>query len=431
VDLKALVAAHLERARARTNALLAPFDDADLRRQVSPLMSPLVWDLAHIGHYEELWLQRTLAGSEPTDVRFDDLYDAFAHPRRERAGLSILEPDAARRYVADVRARTLGVLDRVELDDGNPLLDRAFVYGMVIQHEHMHCETMLATIQLMGVPFDVRFGPTHPTTPAVRGGVSPEWTEIPGGTFVMGTDDEPWAFDNERPAHEVEVPPFRLGTRLVTNADYRSFIAGGGYDDPRHWTEIGWKWRQEASLEHPQGWRREGDDSWSRVRFGQRADLEPDEPVQHVCWYEADAYARWAGARLPTEAEWELAASWGPDARKRRYPWGDEDPAPGVANLGQSRLGPTASSPTGASAWGCLQMTSDLWEWTASDFEGYPGFRAFPYREYSEVFFGDEYKVLRGGSWAVPPVACRNTFRNWDYPIRRQIFCGFRLAHDA
>jgi gamma-glutamyl hercynylcysteine S-oxide synthase len=427
VDLKPLVTAHLERARARTTALLEPFDDAGLRRQVSPLMSPLVWDLAHIGHYEELWLVRTIAGAAPTDTRYDDLYDAFAHPRRERAGLAILGPDAARRYVADVRARALEVLERVEFDTDDPLLDRARVYGMVIQHEHMHCETMLATIELMGVPYDVRFGASHPGTPPP----AKEWTSVYGGTFVMGTDEEPWAFDNERPAHAVELAPFDLGTRLVTNAEYLAFIGDGGYDDPRHWSDIGWKWRQEAALEHPHGWQREGDGAWSVVRFGTRIDVAPDEPVQHVCWYEADAFARWAGARLPTEAEWEMAASWGPDGRKRRYPWGDDDPAPGVANLGQARLGPAPPHAAGASPWGCLQMTSDLWEWTASDFEGYPGFRAFPYREYSEVFFGDEYKVLRGGSWAVPPVACRTTFRNWDYPIRRQIFCGFRLARDA
>jgi gamma-glutamyl hercynylcysteine S-oxide synthase len=166
--------------------------------------------------------------------------------------------------------------------------------------------------------------------------------------------------------------------------------------------------------------------------------------VQHVCWYEADAYTRWAGKRLPTETEWEYAASWGPDGAKRRYPWGDGDPDGSLANLGQLRLGPdaTGTRPGGASAFGVEQMVGDVWEWTSSDFTGYPGFRSFPYREYSEVFFPDpapgagagpgaEYKVLRGGSWATHPSAMRTTFRNWDYPIRRQIFSGFRGARDA
>jgi iron(II)-dependent oxidoreductase len=165
--------------------------------------------------------------------------------------------------------------------------------------------------------------------------------------------------------------------------------------------------------------------------------LPADEPVQHVCWHEADAYARWAGKRLPTEPEWEKAASWPPDggggATKRRYPWGNTDPTPELANLGQRHFGPAPAGayPAGASAYGVEQLVGDVWEWTSSDFEAYPGFSSFPYREYSEVFFGSGYKVLRGGSWATDPVAVRTTFRNWDLPMRRQIFAGFRCARDA
>jgi len=169
------------------------------------------------------------------------------------------------------------------------------------------------------------------------------------------------------------------------------------------------------------------------VRFGWREDLPLDEPVQHVSWHEADAYARWAGKRLPTEAEWEKAASWAPDGTKRPFPWGDDEPTPERANLGQRhfRPAPTGAYPLGASAYGAHHLLGDVWEWTASDFEPYPGFVSFPYREYSEVFFGPGYKVLRGGSWATHPLAVRSTFRNWDFPIRRQIFSGFRCARDA
>ena len=238
----------------------------------------------------------------------------------------------------------------------------------------------------------------------------------------MGTDTAPWAYDNERPAHEVAVAPFRIDTTPVTNRAYLEFVESGGYDDPSHWSDIGWKWRVEADLQAPQFWRRAGDGSWTRRRFGRDETLAPAEPVQHVCWYEADAYARWSHARLPTEHEWEYAAQASPVAAANL--WREDGHRFGPA--------PVGSRPGNVSRWGVDALLGDVWEWTASDFTPYPGFRAFPYREYSEVFFGPDYKVLRGGSWATHPSAVRTTFRNWDYPIRRQIFAGFRLpARDA
>lgn len=415
-DTKARVAEALDDARVRTLSLLEPIADADLERQVSPLMSPLAWDLAHIAHYEELWLLRAVSDAEPTEAAYDDLYDAFKHPRRERSHLPILDAAGARAFAAKVRDRTLGLLELLDLAGDDPLLRDAFVHGMVLQHEHQHRETMLATIQLM----ETQPIATHPVPHAIDGpghrarGTGDE-VHVAGGTFVMGTA-EPWALDNERPAHEVDVAPYAIDTTPVSNAAYLGFVEDGGYHDARLWTTAGWEWRREAGLEHPQFWHRDAPGSWSVLRFGRSVPLAADEPVQHVCWYEADAFARWAGKRLPTEPEWELAAAGTPVAS---------------ANLGQLRDGPAAESPGCESVHGCVQMIGDVWEWTASDFHGYPGFRAHPYREYSEVFFGPEYKVLRGGSWATHPAACRTTFRNWDYPIRRQIFSGFRCARDV
>jgi iron(II)-dependent oxidoreductase len=381
-DPKAAIAAQLDEARRRTLALLEPLDDADLVKQHSPLMSPLVWDLAHIGHFEELWLLRELGGEPPSRAVHDDLYDAFRHARAERGELPILDPPAARAYVADVRVRVLGVLDGIELDPENRLLADGFVFGLVIQHEQQHCETMLATLQL-------RQGEPYPSPPDPPARVD-ERAEIcvEGGTYAIGTGDAPWAYDNERPAHEVELAPFRIDATPVTNARYLEFVEAGGYSDRRWWSEEGWRWREEEGAEHPQFWRWDG--GWSRVRFGHVEQLPLDEPVQHVSWHEAEAFGRWAGKRLPTEHEWEAAAS-----------------------------------------AGALSGVGAVWEWTASHFLPYPGFAAFPYDEYSEVFFGEEYRVLRGASWATHPVVARRTFRNWDFPNRRQIFAGFRCAGSA
>jgi iron(II)-dependent oxidoreductase len=273
---------------------------------------------------------------------------------------------------------------------------------------------MLATRQLAGFPANW----ADLSVPSPRGSAQNEEVRLAGGEFVMGTDLEPWAYDNERPAHPVAVAPFWLDRALVTNGAYLEFIDAGGYDDARWWTEAGWAWRQEANLIAPEFWRREANGDWSLRRWDEWQPVDPREPVQHVCWYEADAYARWRGRRLPTEAEWEYAAQ---GARVE------------AANVGQRHHGPkpVGSYPDGVSDHGVDQLIGDVWEWTASDFAAYPGFRSFPYREYSEVFFGPDYKVLRGGSWATSPLAIRTTFRNWDYPIRRQIFAGFRCARDA
>ena len=430
--LRVAIVAGLERARARSAALTDAVDDPDLVRQHSPLMSPLVWDLAHIGNQEELWLLRDVGGRDPIlPETVDRLYDAFRYPRADRPALPLLDPAESRRYVAQVRGRVVDLLERTPLN-GRRLLDQGFVFGMIVQHEQQHAETMLATHQLrLGAPVLDAPPPPVPAPGAAR--ALPSEVLVPGGPFTMGTSAEPWALDNERPAHRADVAPFWIDTFPVTNGDYRAFVADGGYDDARWWSAAGWAHRQAEGLVAPQFWLRDGD-GWARRRFGRVEPLPDDEPVVHVCWYEADAYARWAGRRLPTEAEWEKAARWDPaTGRSRRYPWGDDDPDPGRANLGQRHLRPAAvgAYPSGSSPLGVHQLIGDVWEWTSSTVTGYPGFEAWPYREYSEVFFGDTYRVLRGGSFGADAAACRGTFRNWDHPVRRQIFAGFRCARDA
>ncbi|MFG2658455.1 ergothioneine biosynthesis protein EgtB [Streptomyces sp. NPDC048425] len=416
-------------ARDRTTLLTSCVDGPELTAQHSPLMSPLVWDLAHIGNQEEQWLLRAVAGREAMRPEIDPLYDAFEHPRSERPKLPLLAPKEARGYAAEVRGRALDVLESTPFH-GTRLTEAGFAFGMIAQHEQQHDETMLITHQLRtGAPALTAPDP-DPVSPAFRG---PSEVLVPGGPFTMGTTTEPWSLDNERPAHARLVPPFHIDTAPVTNGAYLAFMDDGGYDNSRWWTPEGWALVRDNGLRSPLFWRREAG-QWLRRRFGVTEVVPPDEPVMHVSWYEADAYARWAGRRLPSEAEWEKAARFDPaSGRSMRYPWGDADPTPERANLGQRHLrpAPAGSYPAGESPLGVRQLMGDVWEWTSSDFLPYPGFAAFPYREYSEVFFGPDHKVLRGGSFAVDAVACRGTFRNWDYPVRRQIFAGFRTARDG
>ena len=413
-DLVAELAGALTESRARTLEVIAPFDEAVLRRQHDPLMSPLLWDVAHVANYEDWWLVRALGG-DATRAGIDDLYDAFKQPRRDRAGLPVLGPVEAVAYGHAVRARALDLLAVADLDPQGPepLLRDGFVHRMVVQHEHQHVETLLAAVQLL--PEGEGHLRTAPPAPRSAAPVEGE-VLVPAGEFAMGTD-HPWAYDNERPRHLRSLPAFLIDVAPVTNAAYAAFIDDGGYDEPRWWGDAGWVWRQEAGLEAPQFWRRQ-DGRWWRSRFGVVEPVPGDEPVQHVGWHEADAYARWAGKRLPTEPEWERAAAGANTAQ---------------ANLGGQHLGPVpvGACPAGVSAVGCHQMLGDVWEWTSSDFGPHPGFVAFPYDEYSAVFHGHGYKVLRGGSWATHRSACRTTFRNWDLPIRRQIFAGFRCARDV
>lgn len=426
LSTKDRIAAELEDARERTVQLLAPVDDTRLMAQHHKIMSPLVWDYAHVGVYEELWLVNQLGRVAPINEAWLHLYDAFENPRAARGDLPLMNRKEVDAYRGEVRARVLDILGKLDPGSGDSLVKNCFVYRMVVEHEHQHDETILQALQML----PGGYCPALPAAPAGRH-VTPDMVSVPGGSYPVGTDSHaPW--DNEHPGHTVELAGYRIDRFPVTNAQFRGFIEDGGYDRPELWSDVGWDWVQNSGAVAPQYWRREGDE-WFTDRFGHVARLEWHHPVMHVCYYEAEAYARWAGKRLPTEFEWEVAASWDPETgRARVYPWGDEPPAPDRANLDQWLYGcaPVGAYPRGASALGCEQMVGDVWEWTATDFRGYPSFTAFPYAEYSEVFFGPEHKVLRGASWAARPSVARVTFRNWDLPIRRQIFAGFRCTMD-
>jgi iron(II)-dependent oxidoreductase len=415
-------------ARERTHWLVESIGEEDLERVHDPLMSPLVWDLGHIAAFEDLWVSGRGTGMAPLRPDLMEVYDATETPRSGRGDLPYLRRTGALDYMDQVRERALRVLDRMDLSTGlGDLQSGGFLWELLVQHEHQHNETMLQCLQLAapGVYSPPRRAlPDAPAAPA-RG-----MARIEAGPFEMGDPGRWFAYDNERPRHEVDLRAFEIDRLPVTNGDFAAFVADGGYSRRELWADAGWKWRLREGVERPLYWSADG----SERRFDRTADIDPGRPVMHVSWYEADAFARWAGKRLPSEPEWEKAATWGPFAiGPRRQPWGDEPPTHEIANLDQTAFGPgpAGAYPDGASAYGVLGMVGDAWEWTASDFTAYPGFRAYPYREYSELFFGTEYKALRGGSWATRFRVIRNTMRNWDFPHRRQIFAGFRCARDA
>lgn len=433
-----LFARMLEEARSRTLLLISPVTDEDLRIQHNPLMSPIIWDLGHIAHFEDVWLVQNIESGGTGSEGLSGIFDPFTNPRSVRGDLALPEVDDGLELLREVRVRTLDRLSDLDLESDRPLIRDGYVYRMVAQHEYQHNETILQTLQLkQGEPYQA---PRRITLPAARPleGESAcdsfgNMVRFPGGIVEIGTDDRSEAYDNERPAHRQRIRPFWIDQTAVTNGQYLKFIESDGYNRAEYWSEAGWAWRNQENLVAPKYWWREGD-TWYTRHMDRASVVDPDVPVCHVCYYEAEAFATFAGKRLPTEFEWEAAASWDPaTGSMRKFPWGDDEPTFELANLDQLAFepAPVGGYPKNISPIGCYGMIGDVWEWTSSNFLGYPGYQSFPYKEYSEVFFGSEYKVLRGGSWATRSGAIRNSFRNWDYPIRRQIFSGFRCARDA
>ena len=434
---KQAIADLLTEARERTFLLISGLSDEDLHRQHDPLMSPIIWDVGHIAHFEELWLTQNLDGP----IEFSEMpgtYNPFEHPRATRASLALPTLAQMTERLTEIRSRVFDRLESLEWNDANPLLRDGYVYNMVLQHEYQHNETILQTLQLKkGEPYRA----PRRTGVATRSGSSARVQSadkdgmmlFDGGRVTIGTRDRSAAYDNERPLHEVELRPFLIDRTPVTNGQYLEFISDQGYQRHELWSEAGRHWISETGAVAPKYWLRDGN-SWLSHTMDIRRTIDPSRPVCHVCFYEAEAFANWAGKRLPTEFEWEAAASWDPPTSTAlAFPWGNTGPTIETANIDQLAFDTSAidSYNRNVSPIGCYGMIGDVWEWTSSAFNGYPGFRSFPYKEYSEEFFGSEYKVLRGGSWATRPGAIRNTFRNWDYPIRRQIFSGFRCARDA
>jgi iron(II)-dependent oxidoreductase len=378
-----------------TLRLIEPLSEEQLNRVYSPLLSPLIWDIGHIGNFEELWLVQEVGEREPLDGALGRFYDAIENPRASRNELPILRGDECLAYLEEVRKRALEVLEGVDLEADDPLLRDGFVYEMILAHEHQHNETMLQLLQMVE-PYEPVEHDRRPQQEPVADG--PEMVQVAGGEYEVGAADSGFAYDNERPRHTVDLDPFWVDRTPVTNAAFAAFI-------------------EETGAEPPMYWQRDGEGGWVRTAMGLTEEVDPALPVIHVDCTQAEAFARWAGKRLPTELEWEAAAR-GADRER--------------ANLDLLAFGcaPAGAYSDAASDCGAVQMLGDVWEWTTSEFDGYPGFETFPYREYSEEFFRQGYRVLRGGAWASRRNVIRTSFRNWDHSVRRQIFSGIRCVRD-
>lgn len=410
-------------ARERTLALASALTPEQLLGPRLPIVNPPLWELGHVGWFQEKWNLRRI-GRPALRTDGDSLYDSIAIPHDARWSLPLPGLDETLDDLREIGARVVTLLERGEADP--------YFVRLGVLHEDMHLEAMAFTRQTLGL------GPPWPDLdgPLDGGGDLTGDVEVPGGTFQLGAARAAgFVFDNEKWAHPVELAAFRIARAPVTQARFAEFVGDGGYRRRELWSEAGWRWREAAGADRPVYWDDAGGRGWRRRHFDRWLPLEPDRPMVHVCWFEAEAWCRWAGRRLPTEAEWEAAAAGerGRDgllaARKRRYPWGDEPPTDERARLGARALHPAdvGALPDGDSAFGCRQLLGNVWEWTATDFLPYPGFVADPYREYSQPWFGT-HKVLRGGSFATPARLIRNTWRNFYTPDRRDPWAGFRTC---
>jgi iron(II)-dependent oxidoreductase len=416
-------------ARRRTLELMADLDEGQLMGPRLPIVNPLLWEIGHVAWFQERWVLRHAAGRPPLRADADALWDSAAIAHDARWDLPLPPLPETLGYMREVEESVLRALE------GEPSAPSRYFAEYAVYHEDMHGEAFAYTRQTHAYPAPPLTGARASTDgagaaagPDSAAGPWPGDAEVPGGVFLLGAGhDEPFVFDNEKWAHPVTVPSFRIARAPVTAREFAAFVEDGGYERRHHWSEAGWRWRAGLDARHPVYWRR-GQGGWERRDFDRWVPLEPHRPVVHVSWYEAEAWCAWAGRRLPSEAEWERAAATGPAGDgKRRFPWGDAPPAPSRANLDGVAGGclDVAALAEGDSAWGCRQMIGNVWEWTDTDFYPYPGFVADAYQEYSQPWFRT-HKVLRGGCWVSRARLLRNTWRNFYTPDRRDVWAGFR-----
>ncbi len=425
------IAADLEEALHDARRFtLAMVDDLRGEQWIGPeleIVNPPLWEIGHAAWFQEFWMLRHARGRQPLIEHADTRYNSAQVAHWSRWRLVLPDLDRTRRYLAETLAAATAELLATPADP-----ELRYFARLALFHEDMHGEALLYTRQTLGYP------PPRlpvPPTPAPVGGDHEGDVLVPGGELRLGaTPGGDFVFDNEKWAHAVTVAPFRIARAPVTEAAFAAFVDDGGYRRREWWDDAGWRWREAHAADAPACWRRDRG-GWLVREFDRWRPLSPHRPVLHVNAHEAEAFCRARGRRLPTEAEWELAAT-GPRGcsagPKPAWPWGDGPPTPARACLDARSLhcAEVGALAEGDSPYGCRQMIGNVWQWTASPFAPYPGFVRDPYQEYSEPWFGSR-RVLRGGCFATRSRLLRTTWRNFFKPDRRDIFAGFRTAADA
>jgi iron(II)-dependent oxidoreductase len=426
------LAGKMEAARRSTLSLFDLADEAVLHQSPGFGFRPIIWHLAHIGVFEAYWLLQKLNGEPSPNPRFEGMFDPIRTPRESSKDLPSRRE--MERFLTEVRERVLEVLHRSRFDSDDRLIRDGYLFQLVLEHEYQHQETLTYLFQMLEPEAKIK-----PNSSIVERAPTPvsappnEMVTIAGGPSLQGATGSEFAYDNEIPAHNVNLPEFRLARQLTTNAEYQEFIGAGGYQRREFWSPEGWEWREKEKIARPLYFVQQTNDHGIRTMFD-AAEFLPDHPVSGVSWYEAEAYARYRGMRLPTETEWEKAASWDPVTEtKRSFAWGDEQPNLNRCTFNNEGWGttPIGAHPAGASAYGALDMTGNVWEWTSTEFAGYAGFQPFPYPEYSQEWFDGDHRVLKGGSWATRAPILRTSFRNFFRRNFRIGFAGIRLAADV
>ncbi len=431
MDFPAMITESLCEARRRTISLVDDLNDEQMMGPRLEIVNPLLWEIGHVTWFQEYCILRHLNGLSPIALKGDALYDSAKVAHETRWDIPLLSRTEVQDYMQAVLGRVIDLYGEAKDHED----DAAYFLSLALLHEDMHDEAFTYTRQTLGYPKPSFDGAVRQSTQRFDDAEELGDTSIPGGHFLLGSvSNHHFVFDNEKEAHEVEIEPFAISRTAVTNSEFAAFVDEGGYEREEFWGDAGWRWRESSDAKHPIYWQRQGN-QWLRRNFDEVVLLEDRLPVLHVNWYEADAFCRWAKRRLPTEAEWEMAASAEPNTdggineRKRRFPWGNDPPTPERANLDWRTMGcvDVRALSEGDSAFGCRQMIGNVWEWTASDFNPYPGFVPGPYKEYSAPWFGD-HKVLRGGCWTTRSRLIHNAYRNFYKPDRRDVWAGFRTC---